>query len=304
MQEPILRLGTRGSLLARTQSSHVAAALCAAHAGLSIETITISTSGDRMVDRPLADAGGKGLFTKELEIALLENRIDFAVHSLKDVPVTMPLVDQADLILAAVPKREDARDMLVSRKASSVPALGAGASVGTGSLRRQCQLLAARSDLKIVPLRGNVDTRLRKLESGECDAIVLALAGVKRLGKFDASFMFPIEFEVMLPSAGQGALALQCRRADARTISILAALNDAEVFDAVTAERAVVAELGGDCHSPIAAHAVITGNRMELSAAVGECDGGPPVRRAMERVERGKWNEAVITVCATLRGSV
>src|SRR5687768_18563534 len=171
MPDPTLRLGTRGSLLARTQSMLVADALERAHLGLKIEMHIVKTTGDQITDRPLHEAGGKGLFTKELEQALLAGEIDFAVHSYKDVPVTMPLVDQADLVIAAVPTREDPRDVLVSRKAKRLADLPPGARVGTGSLRRACQIVHARPDVVIEPVRGNIDTRLRKLTEGHYDAI-------------------------------------------------------------------------------------------------------------------------------------
>jgi hydroxymethylbilane synthase len=299
-----LRLGTRGSLLARTQSGQVADALRQAHPELRIELVTISTSGDQMADRSLADAGGKGLFTKELELALLAGQIDLAVHSLKDVPVTMPLVDQTDLIIAAVPARQDPRDVLVSRAARSLHDLKSGMKVGTGSARRRCQILQARPELVIQPLRGNVDTRLKKVELGEYDAIVLALAGLQRVDQFDPSWMHPIDPALMLPAAGQGALALQCRRKDSGVIQILSALNDAATFDAVTAERAVVAELGGDCHSPIAVLATIDNENMALTAAVGGRGGEPPVARAAAAAPKASWSAAVQDVVQKLRRSM
>src|SRR3954469_3456163 len=181
MSEPHqLRLGTRGSLLARSQSQMIADELMRLHPGLRVELIIIKTSGDQVQDKPLADIGGKGLFTKELEQALLDRHVDFAVHSFKDVPVTMPLVDQADLIIAAVPKREVPFDALISLKAKSIADLPQGAKIGTGSLRRRAQLLELRPDLVIENIRGNVDTRVRKMKSGEFDAVILAVAGLRR----------------------------------------------------------------------------------------------------------------------------
>lgn len=282
MSEPskTLRLGTRGSLLARTQSQIIANAIEKAHPGVHVELVTVRTSGDRIVDQPLHELGGKGLFTKELEQALLSNDIDFAVHSYKDVPVTMPLVDQAGLMIAAVPVREDPRDVLVSALARSVEALPGGARVGTGSLRRQCQLLALRPDLRIEPVRGNIDSRIRKLREGQYDAIVLAAAGLNRASLFDHESMTVIEPDVLLPAPGQGALALQCRRNDADTASLLQALNDRATAGCVAAERALVAALEGDCHSPIAALATVSGEAIRLVAAVGARDGMPPVVRA------------------------
>jgi hydroxymethylbilane synthase len=297
-----IRLGTRGSLLARTQSLSIAEALESAHPGLLVEMVVITTSGDQLIDRSLAELGGKGLFTKELELAMLAGQIDLAVHSLKDVPVTMPLVDQSELIIAAIPAREDARDVLVSRLARSVAELPPGTKVGTGSLRRRCQLLQARPDLLIAPLRGNVDTRLRKLEEGEWGAIVLAAAGLKRLSRWDDSCMTPIDPAVILPAAGQGALALQCRRDDERTIALVAVLNDVDAAQATTAERAVVAQLQGDCHSPIAAYATIEQDNLTLQAAVGGRDPNAPgpVVRASATVPRARWKQAVDEVCGRL----
>jgi hydroxymethylbilane synthase len=274
-----LRLGTRGSLLARTQSQLVADAIGAAHPGVRVELTVIKTSGDQIAERPLHEFGGKGLFTKELEQALLAGQIDLAVHSFKDVPVTMPLVDTSDLVIAAVPERENPYDVLVSPSARRLADLSQGARVGTGSLRRRCQLLAARADLIVEGIRGNIDTRLRKLREGQFDAIVLAAAGVRRAGLFDASTMAVIDDPaLLLPAPGQGALAIECRRDDARTREVLVPLNHAPTADCVAAERAVVLRLNGDCHSPIAAFATIdAGGQMTLHAAVGARDGAPPV---------------------------
>ena len=211
---PVLRLGTRTSLLAQAQSALVAGDLRLSHPDLQIVTIGIKTTGDQITDRPLYDSGGKGLFVKELEQALLAHQIDLAVHSCKDLPVTMPLVNQTDLIIGAIPLREDPRDVLISAKATTIGELPQGAIVATGSLRRRCQLLAIRPDLKIVPIRGNIDTRIKKLRVGEYDAIILALAGVNRAQLFDPSLMHPISIDELLPAPGQAALALQCRRDD------------------------------------------------------------------------------------------
>lgn len=277
----VLRLGTRGSLLARSQSQLVADMLAQKHAGLSVELVVISTSGDQIADRPLHEVGGKGLFVKELEQALLAGQIDLAVHSFKDVPVTMPLVEQADLMIAAVPAREDPRDVLVSLEARSIEQLKKGARVGTGSLRRRCQLLDHRRDLEIVPIRGNIDTRIRKLREGQFDAVILAAAGVTRGGLFDPALMTAIEIETSVPAAGQGALAIQCRASDERTRGLIESLNDANTFDCVAAERAFVQLLRGDCLSPIGALATMDGDEITLKAAVGARAGEPPVLRAM-----------------------
>lgn len=273
----VLRLGTRGSLLARAQSGMVARWLEEKRPGLKVELVLFRTSGDQIADRPLHEFGGKGLFTKELEQALLAGSIDFAVHSFKDVPVTMPLVDQADLIIASVPAREDPRDVLVSPGGLQLSELARSARVGTGSLRRRSQLLAFRSDLNVESIRGNIDTRLRKCFSGEYDAVVLAMAGVKRAGLFDSKTMKPIDPAHLLPAPGQGALALQCRRDDAATAEILSLLNDPASSNSVLAERELVRLLEGDCHSPIAALAEPRENGLILRAAVGARDGNPPV---------------------------
>lgn len=267
-------------MLARTQTGWVIEQLRQKWPGLVVELVLISSSGDQIQDRPLHEFGGKGLFTKELEIALLDKRVDMAVHSFKDVPVTMPLVEQGGLVFAAVPPREDPRDVLVSSTARQIQDLPKGAKVGTGSLRRRCQLLAARPDLNVVGIRGNIDTRLRKQREGEFDAIILAMAGIRRAGLFDEKTMAPIPEDLMLPAAGQGALALQCRKDDRATREIVAVMDDEATRKCVEAEREVVRLLGGDCHSPIAAKAQIKGDQLTLEAAVGETDGKPPVRRA------------------------
>ncbi|HZN69714.1 MAG TPA: hydroxymethylbilane synthase, partial [Tepidisphaeraceae bacterium] len=235
--------------------------------------------GDRIADRPLNDVGGKGLFTKELEQALLAGEIDFAVHSYKDVPVTMPLVEQGNLVVAAVPAREDVGDVLVSLKAKRLEDLPQGARLGTSSLRRRCQALSVRPDLTVLPVRGNIDTRLRKLRDGEYDAILLAAAGLRRAGLFDGSHMSFMDLDAMLPAPGQGALALQCRRDDVTTRSLLVALDDERTSECVAVERAVVSALQGDCHSPIAALAVAL-TSLHLRVVVGGRDGRPPVLRA------------------------
>lgn len=300
MSEQTLRLGTRGSLLARTQSMLVADALERAHPGLKVEMRILKTSGDQITDRPLHEVGGKGLFTKELEQALLSGEIDFAVHSLKDVPVTMPLVDQADLIVAAVPKREDPRDVLASRKGGGLHELPAGARIGTGSLRRRCQILAQRPDVTVEPIRGNIDTRLKKMQEGQYDAVVLAMAGLKRTRLFEDSYMAALEPETLLPAPGQGALALQCRRDATETLRLLAALNDEVSFACVGAEREIVRALEGDCHSPIAALATIDAGQILLKAAVGGRDGGLPVISASGVADRFDAQRAVAAVYQAL----
>ena len=277
---PTIRLGTRGSLLARAQSALIAAELQRQHPGLQIETFIIKTTGDQITDRPLHESGGKGLFVKELEQALLNNEIDFAVHSAKDLPVTMPLVDESDLILAAFPKREDPRDVLISTKAKSIADLPQGATVATGSLRRRCQLLATRPDLKIEPIRGNIDTRIKKLQAGNHDALILAQAGITRANLFDSTIMTPIPIEDLIPAPGQAALALQCRRHDTATIATLSPLDDLSIRLAVESERTIVAALNCDCHSPIAVYAQFQNKSLHIRAALGQRDGNPPVKHA------------------------
>lgn len=275
-----LILGTRGSLLARAQSEHIAQELRRLHPHLRVDVQIIKTTGDQIADRPLHELGGKGLFVRELELALLNETIDLAVHSYKDVPVTMPLVEQDQLIMGAIPPREDPRDVLISRIARTIDELPKNASIGTGSLRRRSQLLAARPDLQIQPIRGNIDTRLRKLQAGEHHAVILALAGLKRASLFDPAWMFPLDPAHLLPAAGQAALALQCRKSDTQTINLLAPLHHEPTALCVSLEREIVRRLNGDCTSPIAALAQIKGPRIRLEVAVGKQGGTPPILRA------------------------
>jgi hydroxymethylbilane synthase len=286
---PAVRVGTRASLLARTQSGLVVRDLQTRWPDLKVELVEITTTGDVVLDRPLHELGGKGLFIKELELAVLEGRIDLAVHSYKDVPVTMPLVAAGELCVAAVPIRQDVRDVLAMRgpAVTRLADLPAGAHVGTGSLRRQCQLMEKRPDLRISPIRGNIDTRLRKLRAGEFDAVVLAMAGLLRCGLFDAATMGAIDTGELMPAAGQGALSLQCRRSDTATLNYAAALSDAASAECVNLERDLVARLAGDCHSPIGSLARIEGDQIHLSASVGARGGQPPVVRATGHSDRG-----------------
>lgn len=245
--EPI-RIGTRASALARWQAGWVAESLSAA--GHAVELVPITTRGDALPDRPIAQLGERGVFTKELQRALLDGRIDVAVHSLKDLPTdTTP-----GLILAAVPPRESPLDALVSRGSVAFDVLPHGAVVATGSLRRQSQLRHARRDLRVVPVRGNVDTRLRKLDAGEFDAVVLAEAGLQRLSLADRINQI-LPSDLMMPAVGQGALGLETRDNDAATRAALAALDDPTTHAAVTAERSLLAALGGGCLAPIGAWA-------------------------------------------------
>ena len=254
-----LRLGTRGSVLARTQSQWVADRV-AATSGEPVELVVISTRGDRDQKSALSRIGGKGLFTAELEAALRERTIDFAVHSLKDLPTA----DPEGLTLGAIPVREDPRDALVGKP---LEALGAGSRVATGSLRRKVQLEARVPGIAIEDLRGNVDTRLRKLEERGLDGVVLAMAGLNRLGIARADIV-PLEREIMIPAVGQGALAVQCRRADDRVLACLHSIDDAPTRSAIDAERAFLATYGGGCNVPAAAHAWWEGSSLRILACV------------------------------------
>ena len=275
-----LRLGTRKSKLALWQANWVKSRIEAHHPGVTVELVRITTRGDKILDAPLAKVGGKGLFVKEIEDALVRGKIDLAVHSMKDVPAE--LLD--GLTLGAVPRREDCRDALVSREGLTLGELPAGAAVGTSSLRRSAQLLHRRPDLRIVPLRGNVDTRLRKLDEGEMDAIVLAAAGLKRLDLEDRiSQLLPVDLS--LPAIGQGALGIEIRRDDADTHTLIGFLNNRPTALAVTAERALLRVLEGGCQVPIAAHAELAGVRLILDALVCSLDGKRIVRDRAEGID-------------------
>jgi hydroxymethylbilane synthase len=265
-----LRIGTRGSPLALAQANEVRARLAVAH-GVDPERIAlevIRTSGDMIRDRPLAEAGGKGLFTKEIEEALLAGTIDLAVHSAKDLPTVLP----AGLIIAAVLAREDARDVFISRKAATLQDLPAGATVGTASLRRQALVKRARPDLKVTTLRGNVETRLRKLDAGEVDATLLALAGLKRLGLAQAATAI-LPVEEFLPAVGQGVIAIEARGDDQHTLAVLHAVNHADTATALATERAFLAVLDGSCRTPIAGHATVAAGRVTFRGLIAKPDG-------------------------------
>ena len=280
----ILRLGTRGSPLALAQAHMVRQSLAKAH-GFDPEQIAIEairTSGDRIQDRPLADVGGKGLFTKEIEEALAAGAIDLAVHSSKDMPTVLP----PGLVLSAFMEWEDPRDVFISRKAKSIADLPRGATVGTASLRRQAMMKRQRPDLTIVPLRGNVETRLRKLGEGVADATVLALAGLKRLGLADAATAV-LDVNEFLPAVGQGAIGIETRADDARTCELLAAINHADTFSALAAERAFLAVLDGSCRTPIGGHATISG-RLRFRGMVVKPDGS----EAFEATREGDVRDA------------
>jgi hydroxymethylbilane synthase len=268
----ILRVGTRGSPLAIRQAEWVADELRRRRPDISVELVRIRTSGDRILDRPLAELGGKGLFVKEIEEALLDGRIDLAVHSVKDLPVSLA----AGLGLAAVPTREDPGDVLIARSPRGLAGLPRGARIGTASLRRAAFLRHARPDLEVVPLRGNVDTRIAKWRGGDVDGLVLAAAGLRRLGLRFAEVQ-PLAMTEMLPAVGQGALAIEARSMGAwRQVGAL--LDDAPTHLAVSTERAFLRGIGGDCTTPIAAHAVVAGEMVELAAAVADPSGGRLVR--------------------------
>jgi len=266
----ILRIGSRGSPLALAQAREVQRRLAAA-GGLPAERIEIKvirTTGDIIQDRPLTEAGGKGVFTKEIEEALLSGAIDLAVHSSKDIPAVLP----AGLVLSAFLPREDARDALIARTGNSLRDLRQGAAVGTASPRRQALVKRMRPDLAIVPLRGNVETRLRKAETRAIDATLIALAGLKRLGLAHRA-RAALDLEAFLPAVGQGAIALTARAADARTLRALAAISDEATMTALTAERAFLAELSGSCRAPVAGHARIVGGGLTLLGQVLRGDG-------------------------------
>ena len=266
----VLRIGTRGSPLALAQARMVRAALAAA-LGIAeerIEQTIIRTTGDAIQDRTLAQAGGKGLFTKEIEEALLAGTIDVAVHSAKDMPTALP----EGLMIAAVLPREDARDAFISRRAKTLRELKPGAVVGTASLRRQAIVKRLRRDLEVVPLRGNVETRLRKLDDGGIDATLLALAGLKRLGLTQAATSI-FSAEEFLPAVGQGVVAIEARADDAATRALLQAINHDETAIALAAERAFLAVLDGSCRTPIAGHATLAAGRLSFRGLVAKPDG-------------------------------
>jgi hydroxymethylbilane synthase len=268
MMADIIRIATRKSPLALWQAEHVSAALRRAHPGLQVEIMGMTTRGDKILDAPLAKIGGKGLFVKELEQGLLDGSADIAVHSTKDVPVELP----AGLFLPVILEREDPRDAFVSNHFERLTDLPQGARVGTSSLRRQCQLTSRRPDLDIQPLRGNVNSRLAKLDGGEFDAILLAAAGLMRLG-FEARIRSRLSIDESLPAIGQGAVGIECRMDDARVLALLAPLHHLETATRVAAERAMNRRLQGGCQVPIAGHALVKGDELWLRGLVGTPDG-------------------------------
>jgi hydroxymethylbilane synthase len=286
MTTPLLRLGTRGSKLALVQTGLVRAALAKAIPALAgdgaIETVVIKTTGDAVQDRPLSEIGGKGLFVKEIEEALLSGRIDAAVHSMKDMPTAQP----DGLLISAFLPREDARDVLIAGDIKRIADLKKGAIVGTAALRRKAQLLHRRPDLQIVNFRGNVDTRLAKREAGQVDATVLALAGLKRLGLAHVGSAIPED--EMLPAVGQGAVCIECRADDAKTRAWLSEIDHPPTATCVAAEHAMLAILDGSCRTPIAGHAILETGGVYLRGLIARPDGSELI--AVER--RGLASDA------------
>jgi hydroxymethylbilane synthase len=279
-----IRLGTRGSALALAQSNWVAAQISRRHPACQVDLVIIKTTGDKIQDVPLAQIGGKGLFIKEIEEALLEGRVDLAVHSLKDMPAEIP----AGLMLGAVPLREDCRDAFISSRYADLFEIPPGGRVGTGSLRRRVQLLHRRPDLEVVPLRGNVDTRLKKMEALGLDGLILAAAGLNRLGLAHI-YRGCVPESVMLPAVGQGALGLEVRTADHGLRELLAFLDDPPTRLAVTAERAFLARLEGGCVVPVAALGWAAGDVLHLEALISDLEG----RRLLRDRRRAPKAEAV-----------
>ena len=269
----LIRIATRKSPLALWQAEHVAACLREAFPGLRTELVKMTTRGDKILDAPLAKVGGKGLFVKELEQGILDGEADIAVHSMKDVPIEFPM----GLRLAAILKREDPRDALVSNRYAAFAALPPNAKIGTSSLRRQCQIKARLPQCEIVSLRGNVNTRLAKLDAGEFDAIILAAAGLKRLG-FKDRITESLTPETSLPSMGQGAIGIECRDGDSQIFDCLRLLHDEETAWRVTAERAMNERLQGGCQVPIAGYAELDGKQLTLRGLVGAPDGSQIIR--------------------------
>lgn len=272
-----LVIATRRSRLAMWQAEHIKEKLEALHKGLQVEVLPLSTRGDELLDRRLDDAGGKGLFVKELETALAEARADLAVHSMKDVPAELP----PGFSIAAIPAREDPRDVLVSKRFASLAEMPAGGTIGTSSLRRSAQIVERYPALDIRLLRGNVDTRLAKLDRGDYDAIVLAVAGLKRLG-LEARATARLSADEMLPAPGQGALGIECLAAREEVVALLAPLADGSTTACVLAERAVSRALGGNCSLPLAAFAQANMDNMRLRALVASADGRRVVRCELE----------------------
>ena len=270
----ILKIGTRGSKLALRQSRWVKDQIEGRHPGVRVELVRIRTTGDRILDAPLSKIGGKGLFVKEIEDALMQGRVDLAVHSMKDVPAELP----EGLALSTFPKREEPADVIISAGGETLDQLPIGARVGTSSLRRGAQLLHARPDLRLVPLRGNVDTRLGRLESGDLHAVILAAAGLRRLG-LSRRITHILPFDLVLPAVGQGALGIEIRRDDHQTSSLIQFLDHEPTRTAVAAERAFLKELEGGCQVPIACLARLNGDGLRVDGMVAELDGSEILRQ-------------------------
>jgi hydroxymethylbilane synthase len=269
----LLKIGTRGSKLALTQSQWVRERIESVHPGVTVELVRITTTGDRIQRSPLSEVGGKGLFIKEIEEALVRKEVDLGVHSMKDVPAELP----EDLEISVFPLREDPRDAFVSEKYISIEELPHGASVGTSSLRRACQLLHLRPDIRVLPTRGNVDTRLKKLESGQFEAIILASAGLRRLG-LSHRITQMLSTDLSLPAIGQGALGLEVRKSDHVVQDLIGFLNHGETELTVRAERAFLRELEGGCQVPLAGYGKLDGDTLELEGMVAELDGRVLIR--------------------------
>lgn len=270
-----LRIGTRGSKLALWQANWVKDRINETHPDTDVTLTIIKTKGDKILDVPLAQVGGKGLFVKEIEEALLDGRVDLAVHSMKDMPADIP----EGLAIGPIPQREIPYDVLISASGAPLDGLPEGAAIGTSSLRRGAQLLSARPDVRIIPLRGNLDTRLRKLDAGEMDAIVLAAAGVRRLG-LAARITETLPADVMLPAVAQGALCIEVRRNDATIAAALAFLDHPESTVAVAGERAFLRRIGGSCQVPVAGHATVENDTIVMAGLVAELDGSRVLRAA------------------------
>ncbi len=271
-----IRIATRESALALWQAEHVKSLLENAYPGLIVEIIGMTTRGDQILDMPLSKIGGKGLFIKELETALLENTADIAVHSMKDVPMDMP----NEFSIAAICERADPRDAFVSNRYQNLASLPEGARLGTSSVRRKCQLVSLRPDLDYADLRGNVGTRLSKLDDSQYDAIILAVAGLQRLG-LDNRITDKMSVHQSIPAAGQGAVGIECRSGDQQTIELIAALNHQPTAIRVTAERAMARALNANCEAPVAAFAQLDGEQLELMALVGSLDGSQIMRETL-----------------------
>ena len=285
MAKQLIRVATRGSMLALQQSGIIKAALEKLWPEIRFELQIIKTTGDKITGVPLAQVGGKGLFVKEIEDALLDGSADLAVHSMKDVPAALP----EGLIIAAVPEREDPRDALIIRSGKTIADLRHGALIGTSSLRRSAQIRAMRPDFEVRDLRGNVETRLRKLDEGQFDAIILAAAGLNRMGWQDrvTMYMDPVEF---IPAIGQGALGIEARSGDHRVLSLLAPLDHPETAVTVSSERSLLKELEGGCQVPIAGYARLTGKTIRLSGLVASLDG----RQLFRAVRTAPMEDAVV----------